>query len=364
VSEPVTRDDAAGGGEPPAGPALVDWDVAASTAALFVGGGPAVPRDEAQQAVADLGRLARTAEQHVRELTQMGAGLPIPEATVLDRRAWVKAAAGGLDALTSKAIASAASSKLNERVPGRQLLSRGAGVQTGLALAFLGSKVLGQYEPFGDEGRGRLLLVAPNIVQAERALQVDPEEFRLWVCLHECTHRLQFSAVGWLSDYFVDEVGRFISSIDDTASNLLTRLPEVVREVVGGQGGPLGLVEALASPEQRQAFDRLIALSTLLEGHADFVMDAVGPEVVPSVASIRRKFTERRKGGGVLDRLLRGLLGIDAKIKQYEQGGAFARYIAEQAGMSGLNAVWRSPNTLPTRAEITEPDAWLRRINP
>lgn len=362
MSEPITRDDADGGAEPPPSGNLVDWDVAASTAALFVGGGPSVPRDEAAQAVADLGRLARTAEQHVRDLTGMGVGLPIPEATVLDRRAWTRAAASGLDALTSRALASATAAKGSPKMPGRQMLARGAGVQTGLALAFLGTKVLGQYEPFGDGGHGRLLLVAPNIVQAERAMDVSPEEFKLWVCLHECTHRLQFSAVGWLTEYFVDEVGRFISSIDETAANLATRLPEVIRGA--RSGGSLGVVEALQSPEQRKAFDRLIALSTLLEGHADFVMDAVGPEVVPTVVSIRRKFTERRKGGGVLDRLLRALLGVDAKIKQYEQGGAFARHIAKQAGMDGLNAVWRSPNTLPTRAEITDPDAWLRRINP
>lgn len=345
--------------QPP--PALVDWGVAASTAGMFVGSGPSVPREEAEQVVAELGKLARVAEQHVRELTGMGAGLPIPEATVLDRRGWVQAAASGLDALTTRALASAAASSSKLKLPGKQTLARGAGVQTGLALAFLGSKVLGQYEPFGG-GQGRLLLVAPNVVQAERAMKVPADEFRLWVCLHECTHRLQFTSVGWLSDYFVDEVGRFISSIDDTAANLMNRLPAVIREVRAS--GSLGLVEALQSPAQREAFNRLLALSTLLEGHADFVMDAVGPEVVPSVVSIRRKFTERRKGGGVLDRLLRALLGVDAKIRQYEQGGAFARKVHAEAGMDGLNAVWRSPNTLPTRAEITDPEAWLRRINP
>lgn len=354
MSEPTTRDESAG-------PALVDWGVAASTAALFVGGGPGVPKEDAAKAVADLGRLARVGEQHVRELTGMGAGQPIPEAVVLDRKAWVKAAASGLDALTSRAIASQPAAA--QQLPGRALLARGAGVQTGVALAFLGSKVLGQYEPFGEgDSGGRLLLVAPNIVAAERAMDVPEEEFRLWVCLHECTHRLQFTSVSWLTDYFVDEVGRFIASIDDAAAGVLGRLPDVLRSARGG--GSFGLVEAMQTPSQRQAFDRLIALSTLLEGHADFVMDAVGPKVVPSVVSIRRKFTQRRKGGGLLDRLLRALLGVDAKIKQYEQGGAFARHVHQQAGMDGLNAVWRSPNTLPTRAEITDPDAWLHRINP
>jgi len=353
VNEPTTRGESAG-------PALVDWDIAASTAAVFVGGGPAVPPAEAQEAVAELTRLARAAEHHVRELTGMGAGLPIPEAVVLDRRAWVKAAASGLDALTSRALA--AQPQTAEAMTGKRVMAKSAGVQTGLALAFLGTKVLGQYEPFGQDGSGgRLLLVAPNIVHAERALNVPAEEFRLWVCLHETTHRLQFSAVSWLTDYFVDEVGRFIAGIEDGQSNFFSRIPDVIRSA---RGGTLGLVEAMQSPSQRRAFDRLVALSTLLEGHADFVMDAVGPQVVPSVVKIRRRFTERRKGGSLLDRLLRVLLGVDAKIQQYEQGGAFARHVHERVGMEGLNAVWRSPNTLPTRAEISAPDAWLRRINP
>lgn len=342
---------------------VVDFSVAAYTGALLVGGGPAVPREVADRAVAELTAFAREAEQHVRRLTGLGEGHQIREATVVDRQGWVRAAAAGLDSLTSRAMANTAKTANQgqaRRGPAGQLLAGSAGVQTGLALAFLGTKVLGQYEPFGEDGHGRLLLVAPNIVQAERALDVPSDEFRLWVCLHECTHRLQFTAVDWLTEYFVDEVGRFIAGVDDTAANTLAKLPDVIRNA---KQGPLGVFEALQSPRQREAFDRLIALSTLLEGHADYVMDAVGPDIVPSVETIRRRFTERRKGGGVLDRLLRSLLGVDAKIKQYEQGGAFARHVVDRVGMTGFNAVWRSPNTLPSRAELAEPDAWLRRVH-
>lgn len=355
------------GGEPGQGDGgtntIVDWSVAAATAARFVGSGPSVPREVADDAVAKLNRFAREAEEHVRALTGLANGLPIPDAAVMDRRTWVARAAGGLDALTSRAIAQAVGERRDS--VGR-LFASSAGVQTGLALAFLGSKVLGQYEPFGDAGgtdplSGRLMLVAPNIVAAERAMQVPADEFRMWVCLHECTHRVQFIGVDWLGDYFADEVGRFISGMDESAAIALSNLPAVIREA---RKGPLGIIEALQSPAQRQAFDRLIALSTLLEGHADYVMDAVGPEVVPSVAAIRRKFTERRKGGGLLDRILRSLLGVDAKIQQYEQGGKFTREIVAEAGMAGFNAVWRSPNTLPTRAEIAEPRTWLTRVTP
>ncbi|MPY79162.1 MAG: coenzyme F420 biosynthesis-associated protein [Actinophytocola sp.] len=338
---------------------LVDWSVAATTGAMLVGGGPDVSREVADKAVAQLGEFATVAERHVRDLTGLGEGLPIPDAAVVDRRAWVRSAAAGLDALTSGALASTSH---NRNGPAGRLLAGGAGVQTGLALAFLGSKVLGQYDPFARGGEGVLLLVAPNIVQAEHAMDVESDDFRLWVCLHECTHRLQFSAVDWLAGYFADEVGRFIAGIDDTAARSLNRLPDVIRNAKHADG-TLGVFEALQSPQQRESFDRLIAVSTLLEGHADFVMDEVGPDVVPSVASIRRKFTERRKGGGMLDRILRALLGIDAKIKQYERGSRFTKHVVAEVGMTGFNEVWRAPETLPTRDEISDPDVWLRRVH-
>jgi coenzyme F420 biosynthesis associated uncharacterized protein len=252
------------------------------------------------------------------------------------------------------------------------VLAGSAGVQAGMVLAYLGGRVLGQYDPFGGAedagpGSGRLLLVAPNIIAAQRALDVPEDDFQLWVCLHECTHRLQFTAVPWLRDYFASEVRRFLTGLDETATNALTRLPEAIRatrrRTEDSSGGPIGLMELLQSPQQREVFDRLIALSTLLEGHADHVMDAVGPTVVPSVATIRARFTARRRGGGVLDRILRTVLGVDAKVKQYAVGAAFTRHVVDDVGMAGFNAVWNSPETLPLRAEMSDPAAWVRRVH-
>ena len=92
-------------------------------------------------------------------------------------------------------------------------------------------------------------------------------------------------------------------------------------------------------------------------------MDEVGPGVVPSVTTIRARFGERRRGGGLVDRLLRALLGVEAKVRQYEQGRVFVDAVVRRVGMDGFNAVWTSPDTLPRRAEITEPDAWIARVH-
>jgi coenzyme F420 biosynthesis associated uncharacterized protein len=338
----------------------VDWGVAVATAQRLVKPGPAVPIEEAELSVAQLRGATDLAETHVRELTGLGVGLPLHPGDVVDRRSWVAAAAEGLAALTDGVL------PVGSNRPMGGVLAGSAGVQAGMVLAFLGGRVLGQYDPFGgDTGAGRLLLVAPNIMAAQRALDVPAEDFQMWVCLHECTHRLQFTAVPWLRDYFAGEVASFLAGLDETATSAFTKLPEVMKQIRrrDGDAGPIGLVEVLQSPRQREVFDRLIALSTLLEGHADHVMDAVGPSVVPSVATIRARFTARRRGGGLLDRILRTVLGVDAKVKQYAAGAAFTRHVVDAVGMDGFNRVWESPETIPLRAEIADPAAWVRRIH-
>ncbi|GLZ40343.1 zinc-dependent metalloprotease [Actinokineospora sp. NBRC 105648] len=343
------------------GVAPVDWELAISTARRLVRPGPAVSREVAEHSVARLREITAEAESHVREVTGLGAGLPLLGGDVVDREHWVEAAAHSISALTAGALPTRPG-----KVVGGVLAST-AGVQVGMVLAYLSSRVLGQYDPFGGGPAGKLLLVAPNIVGAQQALDVPAEDFRMWVCLHECTHRLQFTAVPWLRDYFQGQVGTFISGLDDRANSAVARLPELLRAARSkpdptASSGPMGLMELLQAPEQRAVFDRLISISTLLEGHADHVMDAVGPLVVPTVSTIRERFTVRRRGGGVLDRVLRSLLGVDAKMKQYAVGAKFTAHVVGEVGMDGFNTVWDSPETLPLRAELSDPQAWIRRV--
>ncbi len=321
---------------------------------------------EAAQVVADLRGFSARAELIVRDTTGMGHELAVDDADVVDRPGWVAATAEGMERLAAPLVAKLTAS--GGRRTGQ--LTRGlAGQQVGFILGFLSGKVLGQYDPLGgDQDRpGRLLLVAPNIVKVERELRADPVDFRLWVCLHESTHRLQFTAVPWLRDYFVSLVGEFADKADTDPGEMLRR---AVTAVKGGDpaatrgGGRPSWVEGIQSPEQRAVFDRVMALMSLLEGHADHVMDAVGPTVVPSVGAIRSAFTQRRrKGTGPIDRLIRALLGMDVKLAQYVKGAAFVAGAVELVGMPGFNTVWDSPDTLPTRAEITDPAAWVRRVH-
>lgn len=337
----------------------IDWAAAVVTAQRLLPAGPAVPAEDAVAAVHQLRTLSVTAEQHVRELTGLDDGRAPRPADVVDRPGWVLAAVEGLSRLLAQ-----------YRVPdgrARRILATTAGVQTGIALAFLGSRVLGQYDPFGGPSQdpGRLLLVAPNVITVGTTLDVPADEFQMWVCLHEATHRLQFNAVPWLREHFASQVQAFVAAAEDpdTVARMIGRLPSALRGARRGEApNALGMLTLLQGPEQRAVLDRLLALATLLEGHADHVMDAVGPSVVPSVRLIRQRFTARRQGGSLGERVLRAVLGIDAKLRQYAEGAAFTRYVVDAVGMDGFNAVWTSPETLPTRAEIADPAAWLYRM--
>ncbi|MFG2820658.1 zinc-dependent metalloprotease [Kitasatospora sp. NPDC048365] len=374
---------------------MVDWNLAVATATRLVRPGPEVSREEARTVVAELRRHALEAEEHVRAFTGMGSSslmeAPATPVLVVDRPGWVRANVAGfrtvvqplvdkLRARRTESPGSAAFASLGEKA---------TGVEVGAVLAFLSGKVLGQYETFApaelpsapdtpeslfaqprrglDQQPGRLLLVAPNIVQVERELDVAPHDFRLWVCLHEETHRTQFTAVPWLRDHIQSEVQDFLVQTDVDPTALMDRVRDAFGGIPGlggrGNGSAGTLMEVVQSPAQREILGRLTAVMSLLEGHADVVMDGVGPAVVPSVAEIREKFQKRRdRGAGRLDLALRRLLGMDAKLRQYQDGAVFVRGVVERVGMAGFNRVWTSPNTLPTKEEIHDPAAWVARV--
>ncbi|MFC9234837.1 zinc-dependent metalloprotease [Streptomyces decoyicus] len=369
------------------GTEMVDWNLAVATATRFVRPGPEVSRDEARAIVAELRKHAKSSEAHVRAFTRMAQ----PDATgeaphdtpvlVVDRPGWIKANVAGFRAVLKPLLA-----KMEDRrstAPGGAVLGavggKVTGVELGMLLSFLSSRVLGQYETFAPASRdlpaaaqgGRLLLVAPNIVHVERELEVEPHDFRLWVCLHEETHRTQFTAVPWLRDHIEGEIQAFLGETDIDPGTLLERLREAAQSLAGakpegeeGEDGSRSLVDLVQTPAQREILGRLTAVMSLLEGHADYVMDGVGPDVVPSVAEIREKFQKRRaSGAGRLDQALRKLLGLDAKLRQYRDGERFVSAVVDEVGMNGFNRVWTSPNTLPTKQEIAKPADWIARVH-
>jgi coenzyme F420 biosynthesis associated uncharacterized protein len=348
---------------------MIDWDLAVTTASKMAGPGPNISRADAEAVVAELRAGAERSTPLVREFTGLVAEERTAPLLVVDRTGWVQANVDGFATIISPLI-----DKLQEKRGAPSPLaeaigSRVTGVELGALLGFMSSKVLGQFDPFyaaaGSNEAGRLLLVAPNIVHVENELGVDPTDFRLWVCLHEETHRVQFTAVPWMRDHIHSEIANLVGSVDVDPARLAGLIGEAVKrlgDVVRGNED-VSLLDLLQSPEQKQVLDRLTGVMSLLEGHADVVMDGVGPEVIPSVAHIRRKFNERRKGTSTFDKILRRLLGLDAKMAQYRNGAAFTRAVIDQVGMDGFNKVWVDPENLPSKAEIGDPTSWVRRVH-
>lgn len=334
----------------------VDWQFAATVGEWLARPGPPSTDYTRRQVIDDLASAAKAAEPPVRDVTGLDTSDVVPDARIVDRPAWIRAAAESMRVMTG-----------GTDKPRGFITGRVTGAQTGAVLAFVASGILGQYDPFAAGDSGCLLLVYPNVLAVERQLRVEPADFRLWVCLHEVTHRVQFTANPWLSGYMSEALGVLTQESGEDVAQVIGRLADFVR----GRGGPsdahssgvLGLVRAVQSEPQRQALDRLLVLGTLLEGHADHVMDAVGPVVVPTVATIRRRFDDRRhRKQPPLQRLLRALLGIDAKLSQYTRGKAFVDHVVGRVGMERFNAVWSSPETLPLPAEIEDPQRWIDRV--
>jgi coenzyme F420 biosynthesis associated uncharacterized protein len=337
---------------------MIDWELAVTVGTRLAGSGPEVSRDEADAVVAELRRDAARSTGLVREFTGLQAEEASAPLLVVDRPGWVQANAESFDTLLSPVVDKLSEKKGPPTGMSKAIGSRVTGAEIGAVLGFLGGKVLGQFDPF-HEPAGRLLLVAPNIVHVERELEADPRDFRLWVCLHEETHRVQFTAVPWMRDHMSDQVDRLAETIEPTRllDEGLRGLSEALK---GGRGN---LLEILGTPEQREIMDALTGVMSLLEGHADVVMDGVGPAVIPSVAEIRRKFNRRRQGVGVLDKVLRRALGLDAKMAQYRDGARFVRAVVDKVGMADFNVVWQDPAHLPTKAEIADPAAWVTRVH-
>ena len=347
---------------------IVDWDLAVATARRLAKPGPVVSIEEARGVVTDLKAFAGEATAHVQSYTGLdGSSAPAP-VVVVDRGGWVQANADGM-----RQIIAPLADKLRERRTGTGLLEqvgpKVTGVETGALLAFLSGKVLGQFDPFwsdGSDSAGRLLLVAPNVVHVERELKVDPRDFRMWVCLHEETHRVQFTAVPWLRDHLRGEIESFVGATEVDPAVLISRLRDVARSVIesaqGGQGGP-SVLDLVQSPEQKVVVDRVTAVMSLLEGHADVVMDGVGPDVIPSVATIREKVPAPPRRCG----------------RPRPHAAPTARPRGEDASVPGRREVrerrrracrdeWPRPGlgvleTLPGLDEITDPVAWVRRVH-
>lgn len=356
---------------------LINWDLAASTAARLAPAGPVLSESAIGEAVDSLRRLADVSVEHVHHITGLEAARDLRDSSVLvvDRASWAKANTQSFAVMLKPAMEKMLENRRGTLSPGAASVSGAiTGSQLGAVLAFLASKVLGQYDPFAALAKGstappggRLLLVAPNIVAVERELNVSPEDFRLWVCLHEQTHRVQFAAAPWLRHHMLEQIDELSVHLLGNVDSLMERATAAARSLKdrsasGNTPGRGAILDLLQDPEEKAAISHLTAVMSLLEGHANVVMDAVDASIIPSVKTIRQRFNDRGKDRGVIEKFIRSLLGLDAKMRQYSDGARFVRAVVDAAGMEGFNKVWESADHLPTEPEIHDAKLWLDRM--
>lgn len=314
----------------------VAWPIASRLVRVMGPPGPEVSRPEAIRTVQALRATARRAGDLAREHSGL-PGRAASDVVVVDRQGWARFATRLMRRTLDRL-------PLPPRPDGvrRRLLAVTNGVLTGGALILVSRALLGQYDPFAQQ----LVLLAPGIVKVQRRHRLVPEDLWLWVGLHEQTHAVQFSAAEWLIEHLLDLVAELCH--DDPGPT------EVAAGLLGGRGATALLV----SEQGQETLGRLGAVMTLLEGHADFVAELAARQHIQTLAAVQRAFLRPEAGRG-WHRLLPGL----DKATQYSAGLAFCRDVAARAGAEALRAAYQGPANLPSAAEITAPESWLRRVH-
>jgi coenzyme F420 biosynthesis associated uncharacterized protein len=341
---------------------MVDWGVARQVARF------AARSDGMPDLGLDLPALARELTAPVVAHVRLSTSAPVPEAEVVDRPEWAEANLSTLSALLDP-VADRLTARFETAGPFAGALRMGAGVtlaaEVGLVTGYLSQRVLGQYELslLGDETAPRLLLVAPNLDRAVHELRVDRESFLRWVTVHELVHAVQFGSVGWLRAYLGGLLREYLESVDVRiergAAGGLPSLPNPAELVDRFREG--GLAAIVQTGDQRRILDRMQAAMAVVEGHAEHVMDALAPELVPQHEGLRAAMTRRRRSRSAPERVLMRLLGMDMKMRQYELGKSFCDAVVDEGGIELLNRVWAGPEALPSVRELERPAEWIAR---
>jgi coenzyme F420 biosynthesis associated uncharacterized protein len=351
---------------------VVDWGLAERVSAAMIAGLPG--RGEVPSggySAAEVATACADAIETASAYAGLGEVAHPPAAELVDRRAWARNA----QATLAQAVAPVevrVAAELDLPGPLGAVARRGVGAaigtEAGIAAGYAAKRVLGQYDVaiVGPVRPARLLFVAENLEATRRNLAAERELFLRWVALHETTHVIQFERVDWLAPHLRSLAAGLIEGATEgldpaglaALGRRLLRDPRVlVRALLDGE-----LSRLLADPVRRRLLDRLQATMSVIEGHAEHVMDASAAELEPGLTDLRRRLDERRARRGGLGDLIARLFGMELKLRQYELGKAFCDAVVAEAGSEALRTLWRSPADLPDLEELQVPRRWLERV--
>jgi coenzyme F420 biosynthesis associated uncharacterized protein len=352
----------------------VAWDLAERVAVRVAGHEPLEDSYLYRTLEPDFCELTAEAEELVEKETGLTSSAGPARARVTDRAGWVHANIASFQRLL-RPVTDKLAAAMDQpttigpvQIPVAKVGRSVAGTQVGLLLGWMSTRVLGQYDQLliedeNPEEQDIVYYVGPNVLALEKRFAFPPREFRLWLALHEVTHRMQFTGIEWMRPYFLSLIESTLAGVEPDPRRFLEALRRATEAVRSGKN-PLddgGLITLLAGPEQYEAIQQIGGLMSLLEGHGDVTMDRAGADRIPSAERFSRVLRQRREQKGPM-KLISTLVGLDAKMRQYEQGEQFIETIEADKGKEFLANVWRGPEWLPDLAEIREPSRWIDRV--
>jgi coenzyme F420 biosynthesis associated uncharacterized protein len=343
------------------GPDPVDWATARTVARIVAGRDPLVSSYLGASLNADFGALTVVAEELVAAHTGLHPAGHV-RAVVLDRREWVDSNLASMRNLLDPLM-----QRFGEKMahnPFAPVGRRIAATEMGALLGYVAQRVLGQYDLLVPDDRGEAVYyVGANVLGLEKRFAFRPRDFRLWIAIHEVTHRAQFVGVPWMREYFLSLVHQVFELVDPDPRTLARALSNAVEAIRRGEN-PLdegGLVSLIATEEQRGVLAQVQALMSLLEGHGNVVMTDLGRRHVAGEERMARVLHQRRQSGGIAQQIQK-LLGLEQKMRQYEVGEKFVRGVLDIGGPRAIDHAWVGPENLPLLAELDDPGAWLTRV--
>lgn len=241
--------------------------------------------------------------------------------------------------------------------------------EVGVLLGYLARRVLGQYDLslLGKEPvtEGRLYFVEPNIAAVQAELGLDPEDFRLWIALHETTHAYEFEAYPWVRQYFntlLEEYFTYLSDDLTAFSSGLGGVRSLVDRARSNRSNGDSWIEMVMSDEQRALFNKLQALMSIVEGYSNYIMNAVGERLLPSYGTIKERFEQRASRRTPAEKLFIRITGLALKMEQYRLGESFINAVVAERGIEVANRIWEGPQMLPTIEELRSPRTWIERV--
>ena len=347
-------------------PSAVDWSLAERVAVRVAGREPFAESYHADSLGPDFDRFTALAEDLVADCTGLRSGAGPARARVTDRAGWIAANVASFGRLLRPVL------ERFDTAAGAHLLapvtSRITGAEVGLMLGWLSTRVLGQYdllviEDEDPEEQDLVYYVGPNVLSLERRFAFPPSEFRLWLALHEVTHRAQFTGVPWMRPHFLGMVEQVVAAVGPDPARFAAAIGRATDALRHGRN-PLadgGVMALVATDEQREVMEQMSGLMSLLEGHGDVTMDRAGAHLIPSAPRFARVLRQRRQQVSGLARVFQQLVGLEAKLAQYEQGERFIAAV-ESADPALMDRVWSDPALLPSLAEIRQPEIWVARV--